>query len=80
MYPKDLKSAQEIDALPDEVCIGGSCIVDPRGCYVAEPVWNKEAILYADLDMNEVPKRRMEFDPVGHYARPDVLHLEVKGE
>ena len=80
MYPKDLASSHEIDVLPDEVCIGGSCIVDPRGCYVAEPVWNKEAILYADLDMSEVPKRRMEFDPVGHYARPDVLRLDIQAE
>ena len=27
--------------------------------------------------MQKVPASRMEFDPCGHYARPDVLHLEV---
>ena len=56
----------------------GSCIVDPRGHYVVEPVWDREAILTADLDMSLVPASRMEFDPCGHYARPDVLELTVQ--
>lgn len=77
MYPGDLYCPQEIAALKDEVCIGGSCVIDPYGHYVNEPVWNKEAIIYADLDMNAVPMSRMEFDGVGHYSRPDVLNLSV---
>ena len=78
MYPRDLHCPQEIAALKDEVCAGGSCVVDPYGHYVNEPVWNKEAIIYADLDMNAVPMSRMEFDGVGHYSRPDVLKLTVQ--
>lgn len=78
MYPSDLHCPQEIAALKDEVCIGGSCVIDPYGHYVNEPVWNKEAIIYADLDMNAVPMSRMEFDGVGHYSRPDVLKLTVQ--
>lgn len=68
---------QEIARLPELACRGGSCIVDPRGHYVVEPVWDREAILTADLDMSLVPASRMEFDPCGHYARPDVLELTV---
>lgn len=64
----------------DPVCRGGSCVVDPFGHYATEPVWDKEAIIYADLDMQKVPASRMEFDACGHYARPDVLDLRVKGE
>ena len=60
------------------MCIGGSCVIDPYGHYVNEPVWNKEAIIYADLDMNAVPMSRMEFDGVGHYSRPDMLKLTVQ--
>ena len=30
--------------------------------------------------MEQVPASRMEFDPCGHYARPDVLRLEVAEE
>lgn len=55
-------------------------MIDPYGHYVTEPVWDKEEIIYADLDMDKVPASRMEFDACGHYARPDVLKLEVKDE
>lgn len=77
MYPQNLNGKDEIAKLPDIVCRGGSCIVDPYGHYVTEPVWDKEEIIYADLDMDKVSMSRMEFDPCGHYARTDVLRLEV---
>ena len=76
-YPKDLHCPVEIAVLPDMVCRGGSCIVDPFGHYVTEPVWDKEEIIYADLDMQMVPASKMELDICGHYARPDVLKLVV---
>lgn len=77
MYPKDLHCPEEIAKLPEIVCRGGSCVVDPFGNFVTEPVWDKEEIIYAELDMQKVPASRMEFDPCGHYARPDVLRLEI---
>ena len=76
-YPKDLHCPEEIARLPEIVCRGGSCVVDPYGHYETEPVWDREAIIYADLDMQKVPASRMEFDGCGHYARPDVLDLRV---
>ena len=75
-YPADLNAQEEIARLPETVCRGGSCVVDPYGHYVTEPVWDREALIYADLDMNAVPASRMEFDACGHYSRPDVLRLE----
>ncbi len=77
MYPKDLHCPEEIGRLSDTVCRGGSCVVDPYGHYVTEPVWDREEIIYAELDMDKVPASRMEFDACGHYARPDVLELIV---
>ena len=77
MYPKDLHCPQEIEQLSDIPCRGGSCVVDPYGHYVTQPVWDKEEIIYADLDMQQAIASRMEFDGVGHYARPDVLELRV---
>ena len=77
MYPKDLHCPQEIEKLGDIPCRGGSCVVDPFGHYVTQPVWDKEDIIYADLDMQQAIASRMEFDGVGHYARPDVLELRV---
>ena len=77
-YPADLNAREEIARLPETVCRGGSCVVDPYGRYVTEPVWDREALIYADLDMNAVPASRMEFDACGHYSRPDVLRLEYQ--
>ena len=77
MYPEDLHCPEEIARLNDIVCRGGSCVVDPYGHYVTEPVWDREAIIYADLDMEQVPASRMEFDACGHYSRPDVLELTI---
>ena len=75
-YPTGLQCPEEIAALPDTVCRGGSCVVDPYG-HPGETVWDKESIIYAELDMSKVTASRMEFDPCGHYARPDVLELKV---
>ena len=77
-YPAGLHCPDEIARLNDIPCRGGSCIVDPYGHYVVQPVWDSEDILYADLDMQRVPASRMELDVCGHYARPDVLHLTVQ--
>ena len=78
MYPDDLHCPDEIAKLSDTICRGGSCIVDPYGHYVTDPVWDKEEIIYAELDMEKVPMSRMEFDACGHYSRPDVLELKIK--
>ena len=77
MYPDWLHAPAEVAALPETVCRGGSCIVDPHGHYVTEPLWDCEGIIYAGLDMDVVPSSRMEFDACGHYSRPDVLKLNV---
>ena len=76
-YPDDLK-ASEIEGLPYWVCRGGSCILDPFGHYVTDPVWDEETVIYADLDMELPAACKMEHDAVGHYARPDVLKLVVE--
>lgn len=76
-YPGDLHERDAIDRLPEIVCRGGSCIVDPYGHYLTEPVWDRETIIYAELDMSLPAKCKMEHDAVGHYARPDVLELLV---
>ena len=40
-------------------------------------LWDKETIIYAELDMNLLAACKMEHDAIGHYARPDVLELKV---
>lgn len=56
---------------------GGSCIVGPDGNWVVEPVIDQELLITAELDHKLVREERQNFDPAGHYARPDVLQLTV---
>ena len=80
MYPETAGASEEIGRLPDIVCRGGSCIIDPYGHPVTETIWDKEGIIFAELDMAEAEASRMEHDVCGHYARPDVLELKVRDE
>ena len=63
---------------PDTVLMrGGSSIHDPLGKLLAGPVFGEDALLTAELDLSIIPAAQMDFDPVGHYARPDVFSLHV---
>ncbi|EWM16739.1 nitrilase-related carbon-nitrogen hydrolase [Kutzneria sp. 744] len=56
---------------------GGSVIVSPLGEVLAGPLRDCEGILTAELDLDDLPRARFDFDAVGHYARPDVFSLHV---
>lgn len=77
MYPTDLACYHELSSSPHEMCSGGSAIVGPLGDYIVQPVYGKEDILIADLDLSQIAYSRMDFNVVGHYARPDVFQLIV---
>lgn len=75
-FPED----HPIDFQPpngDVLLRGGSVIIDPAGQVLAGPVFDEETILYADIDLEDKTKAHLDFDAVGHYARPDVFSLEV---
>ena len=40
----------------------------------------EQSVLYADIDLNDIPDQKWLFDVAGHYARPDVFHLEVNDQ
>lgn len=52
-----------------------TCIISPEGRHVVPPLTEGGGILVADLDMRLVTKRKRMMDSVGHYARPELLHL-----
>ncbi|KAK8869778.1 hypothetical protein IAR55_000346 [Kwoniella newhampshirensis] len=54
-------------------CRGGSCIIGPLGEILAGPLWDKEGIVFADLDISSLAGAKLDFDPIGHYARDDLL-------
>ena len=61
----------------DWMCRGYSTIVAPGGEVLAGPLVEEEGILYAEVDAGRARASRHEFDPVGHYSRPDVFRLVV---
>jgi nitrilase len=75
-YPDDFPLRDLIEGL-GVIGRGGSAILAPDGSYLAGPVYEEEAILYAELDGTRLFEERQRFDPAGHYHRPDVLRLEV---
>lgn len=78
MYPKDLAMVEELESQPDIMCRGGSVIVNPMGHVIAGPLFDEEGILYADLNMDNVIRGKLDFDVVGHYNRPDVFEFKVE--
>ncbi len=54
---------------------GGSAIIAPGGRYLAEPVYDDETILYAEIDPADLVEAKRWIDGVGHYSRPDVFRL-----
>jgi nitrilase len=77
MYPKDLPMRHELNGLPEVMCRGGSAIISPLGEVLEGPLYDEEGILFAELDMSEIVRSKVDFDVVGHYARSDVLQLLV---
>ncbi len=76
--PQDFPGAAEIIANSTEfLANGGSCLVAPDGSFVVPPQTDQEVLIAADIDMGKVREERQNFDPAGHYSRPDVTHLNV---
>ncbi|MCB4767042.1 nitrilase [Ancylobacter sp. Lp-2] len=75
-FPVDMQNA-----IPEEngdvLMRGGSLIVSPSGQILAGPVFDSDAILTAELDLEDVIRGKFDFDVTGHYARPDLFNLTV---
>ena len=66
--------------LPEVMGEGGTCISGPDATWLVAPVAHEERIIAADVHHVRVREERQNFDAMGHYARPDVLQLEVNRE
>ncbi len=77
-YPE--RYQEEIKDEPEIMSAGGSVIIAPTGDVLAGPLWNQEGLLTAELDFSVLAQSKLDFDVVGHYARPDVFTFEAPGQ
>ncbi len=64
-------------ASPEVLATGGSCVAAPDGEWLVQPGGPEERLFVATIDYRRVLEERQNFDPSGHYSRPDVTRLEV---
>ncbi len=76
--PDDVPHAEQIRAAADGwMADGGSCVAGPDGDWILEPQVGEEGLWFADLSLAAIARERQNFDPAGHYSRPDVTRLKV---
>ncbi|NND88576.1 MAG: carbon-nitrogen hydrolase family protein [Flavobacteriaceae bacterium] len=80
-FPKDTPYYENIlEHAPEILANGGSCVAGPNGEWLVEPVLHREGNIYCDLNFDRIYEERQNFDPVGHYSRPDVTKLIINKE
>jgi nitrilase len=75
--PKTPYRDKIIAGCDDVLTDGGSCLAGPDGEWVVEPVVGAEGLTVTTIDHRRVREERQNFDPSGHYGRPDVTQLTV---
>ncbi len=78
MYPKKYQHFTKIEK--ENICSGGSIIVDPQGKILAGPLFDKAGILIAEIDLDKTISSKLDFDPTGHYSRNDIFKFKVKNQ
>jgi nitrilase len=75
--PADVPLRDRMAQPGETIYDGGSCIAGPDGEWIVEPLVGREKLIVAELDHAHVLEERQNFDPAGHYSRPDVLRMVV---
>lgn len=78
LTPEQISQITSDEAL-QKVLTGGcnTAIIGPEGNHLCTPITEGEGMAIADLDFSLITKRKRMMDSVGHYARPDLLHLRA---
>ena len=78
--PAELEPIESLKQRPDSFVLnGGTAIIAPDGSLLAGPVFEEEVILTADLDLSRIAEESMALDVTGHYSRPDIFEVKLKG-
>ncbi len=56
---------------------GGSTITSPLGEVLTEPLYGREGLVTARIDLADLVGARYDFDVTGHYSRPDLFTLSI---
>ena len=78
-----LTDAQITGLSPDpflQKALRGGCysaVISPEGVHLAPPLREGEGMVVADLDLALITKRKRMMDSVGHYARPELMSLNL---
>ena len=77
MFPVDFELREELALQPDILLPGGSAIIAPDASYIVGPVFDKEEMIFAEIDTSLPIAESLTLDVAGHYSRPDVFQLSV---
>jgi len=77
-FPEKWHYIRDGDHINFDWARGGSSIVNPAGRYLAEPSFEKDAILYAECFANQIKAVKAIFDSLGHYSRWDIAQLSLR--
>ena len=78
LYPEQVTTITDDPKLQkalDKGCF--TAIISPEGVILSEVLTEGEGIVYADLEMALITKRKRMMDSIGHYARPELLSLNI---
>lgn len=79
--PEDLPHREVLlERGPEIYANGGSCVAGPNSDWELEPQCGASGLYYAQLKLDAIYQERQNFDPSGHYSRPDVTRLQVNRE
>ena len=70
-YPSEFDISNIVGDEP--IMRGGSCIISPLGKVLASAGNKKRAIIYSEINLDEIIQGKYDFDVVGHYWRPDIF-------